>query len=204
MSSFYEKLSMKLQEQGGGEEGGGHRDQVTQATSSSSRTVTYSATGEQKSSPKPDHDDKPPAQPAPDVVPDGTDPIDIDLFQSDLRMVIFLKVSGVAADGFDITVSDESNTIIVEAIQKRPSLPLAKGAKEGDQPEKGIYAKAEIKWKTLYRKIYLPAPFDSGEVTAVLDKGVLIITLPAKHPGAGKKLVVQEIQHDGEKSVSNK
>ena len=74
-----------------------------------------------------------------------------------------------------------------------------KGGKEGEPPEKGIYTKQEVKWRSLYRKIYLPAPFDGGEAEATFNNGVLMITLPAKHPGVGKKLVVRGIQHDEKK-----
>jgi len=188
MSTFYEKLSMRLQ--GDEAEAGGTKDQPAP------KSVTYSATGDRTS---PKKEDAPAIPPAAEAAPDGTDPIDIDLFQSDARMVVFMQVSGIPAHGFEITASEESNTLIIEATQKRPDLPVAKGAKEGEPPEKGIYVKAEVKWRSLYRKIYLPAPFDSGESSAVLDKGVLIITLPAKHPGAGKKLVVREIQQDEQK-----
>lgn len=188
MSTFYEKLSMKLQ----GSEGA----PAANPASPASKSVTYNATGERTS---PQKDPAPAVAAAPEAAPDGTDPIDVDLFQSDARMVIFMQVAGIPPDAFDIVINEESNTMIIEAAQKRPPLPRALGAKEGDAPEKGIYSKQEVKWRSLYRKIYLPAPFDGGEVTATLDKGVLIISLPAKAPGAGKKLVVREAEHDEQK-----
>jgi len=190
MSSFYEKLSMKFQDQ---EEGAaGEKDRPA------GKTVTYSATGDRTSVKNVDVSAAG-AAPANEPVPDGTDPIDVDLFQSDIRMVVFLQMSGVAPDAFEITASEESNTLTIEATQKRPPLPLAPGAKEGDAPEKGIYTKSEVKWRSFYRKIYLPASFDGGETTATFDKGVLTIVLPAKKPGVGKKLMVREIRQDEQK-----
>jgi len=183
MSSFYEKLSMKLQSEG--ETDGEVKDQP------SAKSVSYNAAGDRTSPAK--KDDALPAPPAVENAPDGTDPIEVDLFQSDKRMVIFMQVSGVSSGGFDISLSEESNTLIIEATQKRPNLPAAK---EGESPEKGIYVKQEVKWKSLYRKVYLPVPFDAGAATAVFENGVLIITLPAKNPGAGKKLTVQEVRED--------
>jgi HSP20 family molecular chaperone IbpA len=192
MSSFYEKLSMKLQ--GGDEAEGGEKAGATSAS------VTYRATGDKAASAKKDSAPAAAQPAAVDKAPDGTDPIDVDLFQSDSRMVVFLKASGVPMSGFEITLSEESNTLTVEATQKRPALPAPKEApKAGDPPEKGIYTKQEIKWKALYRKVYLPAPFDSGSAEAVLENGVLIITLPAKHPGVGKRLTVQEVRQDENK-----
>jgi HSP20 family molecular chaperone IbpA len=181
---------MKLQG-GDGAEGG-------EKAGATSAGVVYHATGDKVASVKKNE----PSAMAPAAVekaPDGTDPIDVDLFQSDSRMVVFLKASGVPASGFEITLSEESNTLTVEATQKRPALPALKDAKDGDQPEKGIYTKQEIKWKALYRKVYLPAPFDSGSAEVVLENGVLIITLPAKHPGVGKRLTVQEVRQDENK-----
>jgi HSP20 family molecular chaperone IbpA len=190
MSSFYEKLSMRLQ---GDDDAGGDEKAVAPP-----KSVTYTATGNKAVSIKKDD----PAQvmtPAVEKAPDGTDPIDVDLFQSDSRMVVFLKASGIPAGGFDITISEESNTLVVEATQKRPELPAIAVPKDGNPPEKGIYVKQEIKWKALYRKIYLPASFDGGAATATLGNGVLVVTLPAKHPGVGKKLIVQEVRQDENK-----
>jgi HSP20 family molecular chaperone IbpA len=187
MSSFYEKLSSKLRS-----------DETVAKTEEqpSAKSVTYSATGDRTS---PKKEDSPAVQPVAEKAPDGTDSIDTDLFQSDLRMVVFMSVSGVSAEDIAVTISEESNTLIVEAAQKRPNLPVVKGGKEGEPPEKGIYTKQEVKWKSLYRKIYLPAPFDGGEAEATFNNGVLVVTLPAKHPGVGKKLAVREIQHDEKK-----
>ena len=193
MSSFYEKLSMKFQSEdaaAAAAAAGGSKDRP------SPKSVTYSATGDRT---QPKKEDAPANSPAAETTPDGTDPIDVDLFQSDARMVVFMQVSGIPPDSFEITASEESNTLIIEASQKRPGLPAMKGAKEGEQPEKGIYVKQEVKWKSLYRKIYLPASFDGGDAEAILDNGVLVVTLPAKRPGVGKKLAVREIRQDERK-----
>jgi HSP20 family molecular chaperone IbpA len=190
MSSFYEKLSRKIQ-------GGDSEAAAAPKDAASAKSVTYSATGDRTTPEK--KDGVPAAPPVNEVAPDGTDPLDVDLFQSESRVVIFMQVSGVGADAFEITANEESNTLTVEATQKRPAFPVAPGAKEGDPPEKGIFSKSEVKWKSLYRKIYLPMSFDGSDVQATLDKGVLIIMLPAKRPGAGKKLAVHEIQQDERK-----
>ena len=187
MSSFYEKLSMKLQTEGAL---GDAKPQLP------AKSVTYSATGDRTEVKK---EATPAPAPAAEVVPDGTDPIDVDLFQSEVRMVIFMQIPGIPIEAFDISLSEESNTLIIEVTQKRPGLPPLKDAKEGDPVEKGLYVKQEIKWRSLYRKIYLPASFDASDTEAVLDKGILIITLPAKKPGAGKKLTVRENQQDEKK-----
>lgn len=166
----------------------------------SSKSITYRATGD-RANPLPssaavtasasDHETE--------KAPEGTDPMEVDLFQSESRMVIFMQASGIPASGFSLILSEESNTLVVEATQKRPELPPAGDGKEGAPPEKGIFAKGEIKWRALYRKIYLPMAFDAGSATAVLGDGVLIVTLPAKHPGVGKTLTVQEVRQDEHK-----
>jgi HSP20 family molecular chaperone IbpA len=190
MSSFYEKLSMKFQETGVPEEG--------EKKPASPGAVTYRATGDRTTPASPAATAAAP-DPGTEKAPEGTDPMDVDLFQSESRMVIFMQASGIPASGFSLTLSEESNTLVVEATQKRPELPTMGDKKEGAAPEKGIYAKTEIKWKSLYRKIYLPASFDASGATAVLGDGVLVVTLPAKHPGAGKTLTVQEARQDEHK-----
>ena len=162
------------------------------------KSVTYRATGDRAATPAAGEAVSA-APPDAEKPPEGTDPFDVDLFQSEARMVIFVPARGIPASGFSLSISDESNTLVVEATQKRPDLPPIAEQKDGVAPEKGIYSKQEIKWKSLYRKIYLPAPFDAGEATAVLTNGVLIVTLPAKHPGAGKTLTVTEAPKDEHK-----
>lgn len=130
--------------------------------------------------------------PVEEPAPEGTDPLGIDLFQSDERMVVFVQMSGVSAEGFEVNADEDANTLIIQATQKRPDLP-AFPKKEGAPEEKGRFAKQEVKWGTLYRKVYLPAPFDSGRAEAFIKRGVLMIILPTKQPGVGKKLGVKEI-----------
>lgn len=190
MSSFYEKLSMKLQ--------GGDGPQENGKDPAPTKSVTYRATGD-RTAPASAGEAASAAQPVAEKPPEGTDPFDVDLFQSESRMVIFIPARGIPAAGFSLTISDESNTLVVEATQKRPDLPPIVNGKDGAPAEKGIYSKQEIKWKSLYRKIYLPAPFDASDATAVLANGVLIVTLPAKHPGAGKALTVKESRQDEHK-----
>ena len=182
MLSFYQKLAGKIN----AEESAAPRDPAP------AKGVTYNATGERTSAKQ----DAPAAAPVAEATPDGADSLDVDLFQSESRMVVFAQMSGVMVGDFDIVLDEESNTLLIQATQKRPEVPHAKDVKEGAPAEKGRFTKQEVKWKTLYRKVYLPAPFDGGEAKAMLEKGVLIITLPAKQPGTGKKLVVREIPND--------
>lgn len=164
--------------------------------SSPSKSITYRATGD-RAAPSVKEDTAVAGTPPMEQAPEGTEPIDVDLFQSDSRMVVFMQAGGIPANGFMLTISEESNTLTVEAAQKRPDLPpLTIDVKPDTPAEKGIYTKQEIKWKSLYRKIYLPASFDGSGATAVIEGGVLVITLPAKHPGVGKKLTVKEIRQE--------
>lgn len=183
MLSFYQKLASKLNE------AGLTTQQITPGAPP--RGVSFKATGERNDAPQGAAQPAPAATPV-EAAPEGTDPLDVDLFQSEGRMVIFAQMAGATKDDFEITIDEEANTLIIHATQKRPTLPPLPH-KEGEPEEKGRYIKQETKWKNLYRKVYLPAPFDSGEAEAVLDHGVLVIALPTKKPGMGKKLAVKEI-----------
>ncbi len=200
MLSFYQKLESKLNEV--------NPDAVpaAPAPSATSRTASFKATGERvDQSQRPG---TPPVSiavdPADNVPPDGMEPLDIDLFQSDARMVIVAQLPGVARDGLEIVMSEEENTLTIQAEQKRPAPPPLSEAKDGDRDEKGRYVKQETKWKRWYRKVYLPAPFDAGEADASLERGVLRIVLPAKRPGEGKKLSVKEISDETPRDQAGK
>jgi len=197
MLSFYQKLASKLNEDGAGQS-------PAAPAAPGAKAVSFKATGERVTPPaNPEANAAPANAPAPaDPAPEGTEPLEVDLFQSEARMVVFAQLPGVAKDDFEITIDEEASTLVIQASQKRPALPplateaatpdAAASAKKEDT-EKGRFTKQEIGWKTLYRKVYAPAPFDAGEARALLDRGVLVIVLPAKKPGAGKKLAVKEL-----------
>jgi HSP20 family molecular chaperone IbpA len=192
MLSFYQKLASKLNETAAG------APQDAAPSGAAGKRVSFKATGERvEAAQAPAADAKAPADAAVDQVPEGADPLDVDLFQSDARMAIFAQMPGVAKDDFEITIDEESNTVTIQASQKRtplPPMPPVSGVAQGEAPaEKGRYLKQETKWRNLYRKVYLPASFDGSEAGAFLDRGVLVVILPSKHPGAGKKLAVKEL-----------
>ncbi|MGC9599429.1 MAG: Hsp20/alpha crystallin family protein [Minisyncoccia bacterium] len=191
MASFYEKLSTKLQKEDAAATAKG-------AASVAARGVSYNAAGAKTADP-PKGD--PPGDPAgaPDSAPEGTDSLTVDLFQSDTRMVVFVQAGGVFPEDFDVTADEESNTLLIQAKQKRPDVPPPHGAQPGAEPEKGRFVKQEIKWDPLYRKVYLPAPFDGGEAETFLQHGVLIVVLPIKKLGEGKKLPVRESKNEAPK-----
>ncbi len=191
MLSFYQKLASKLNETGSGVS--------DPPPASGARSASFKATGERVDPLQGGAGAAPAGGGAPvavagaqsDATPDGSDPLDVELFQSDERMVIIAQLPGVPPDGFSVTIDEESNTVVVEAEEKRPPLPpLADGKDDG---EKGRYIKQEVKWRKLYRKVYLPGPFDAGMAKAFLSRGILTVVLPVKRPGTGKKLAVQEL-----------
>jgi HSP20 family molecular chaperone IbpA len=191
MVSFYEKLSAKLQ---GEESAAGPKD----PPANGAKSVSYNAAGLKTGAPpaaaaKGDPPGDPPAE-AP--APEGTDPLMVDLFQSETRMVVFVQVPGVTPHDFEVTADEEANTLLVRATQKRPDLPVPPAAPQGAQPEKGRFSKQEIKWGQLYRKVYLPAPFDVGATDSYLVHGVLVIVLPIRRPGTGKKLSIRELNEE--------
>ena len=188
MLSFYQKLASKLNDADVG------AAQAAPAAAPGVKSVSLKATGERvDASQKPNAGAAGAATHAEEPAPEGTEPLNVDLYQSEDRTVIFAQMPGVSKNDFEIVADEESNTLTIQATQKRPAMPPTPGVKEKSDEEKGRFLKQENKWKSLYRKVYLPAPFDSGEAGAFLDRGVLVIILPAKKPGAGKKLAVKEI-----------
>ncbi|HVN26506.1 MAG TPA: Hsp20/alpha crystallin family protein [Candidatus Paceibacterota bacterium] len=194
MLSFYQKLSSRLNEV----------DAPPEPAQAPAKSVSFKGTGERVAVPAPAGAPAAAAnanaaaaqaasqEPPKEQLPEGAEPLDVDLFQSDARMVLFFQIGGVAKEDVDLVIDEEANTVTVQVTQKRPTLPPIPGAPEGND-EKGRYAKQEIKWRTLYRKVYLPAAFDPSEASAVSEKGVLVVVLPSKKPGAGKKLAVKAL-----------
>src|SRR5690348_16313856 len=114
MMSFYEKLSMKLQGEGPKPAG--------KEAAPSPRGVSYNAAGVKTPAP-PQNDPATVQAPPAENTPDGMDPLMVDLMQSETRMVIFAQASGVAAEDFEVVADEESNTLLIQAIQKRPATP---------------------------------------------------------------------------------
>lgn len=187
MGSFMQKLTTKLNEVGA------PMAQGSQPVASPANNAGGVRTSPPAQQPGGTPASGQPAQPPVDVIPEGVQSLAVDLFQSDARMVIFAQMPGVAMEGFDLTADEESNTLVIQATQKRPDMPPVPGVKKDAPPEKGRFAKQETTWVSLYRKVYLPAPFDIADTDAFLTKGVLVVVLPVKQPGAGKKLSVKEI-----------
>ena len=185
--SFYEKLSMKLQGEGPAT--------TAKDPSPGAKPVSYNATGV-KTPPVAQQNAAPAAPtlsaPAADATPDGMDPLMIDLLQTDTRMIVTAQAGGVAAEDFEVTADEESNTLLIQAVQKRPATPSVPGAAQDAAAEKGRFIKQEVKWVSLYRKVYLPEPFDSGTAQTILEHGVLTVVLPIRRPGEGKKLPVRD------------
>lgn len=179
MLSFYQKLATKLND--------GDPTEGAADTKPSQNVSPNAAVGKAVS--KADKPDPVASEPT----PEGTDSLDVDLFQSDSQMVIFIQMSGIGVDDLEVVADEDSNTLVVQATQKRPDIPPAPHAPAGAEPEKGRFVKQEVKWRALYRKIYLPASFNSSEAEVSLKKGILTVVLPVKHSGAGKKLVVKEL-----------
>ncbi len=199
MMSFYEKLSMKLQ-------GEGATATAKPVAASASRGVSYNAAGIKTQAAPPSNASAPAAADAPpagaaqaDVTPDGMDPLLVDLSQSETRMIVFAQVSGVAAKDLEVTADEESNTLLIQATQKRPATPLPPSVAPNAEPEKERFVKQEAKWGSFYRKVYLPEQFDSSQAQTFLDHGVLIVVLPIRKPGEGKKLLVQESRNEAPK-----
>ncbi|MDO8516253.1 MAG: Hsp20/alpha crystallin family protein [bacterium] len=124
-----------------------------------------------------------------ETLPDDP-PFDIDIYQSDARVVLFVQAGGISPSDLDITLDEEASTLVIQGTQKRPEVPKMKGAEELDKL--GKFTKQECKWETYYRKVYLPIPVDGSFAETSFAKGVLIISLPIKKAGEGKKIKVEE------------
>lgn len=181
MSSFLDKLNTKLRvPEAGATQGGmspgpiqGNVNGVTVASSAPLSATANSAPAlEVKAAPESDEP-----------------PFDVDIFQSETRLVIFAQAGGMAPEDIDITLDEEAHTLVIRGIQKRPEAPAMRGAVEADR---GKFIKQECSWRSYYRKVFLSASVDADNAESFFQRGVLIISLPIKKVGEGKKLKVEE------------
>src|SRR5579863_7620738 len=113
MLSFYQRLAEKLND----------GNAAAANAPASAKSVTYNAAGNRMAPAAPQQQPQaaandPAAAAAPqDPIPDGAEPLNVDLFQSESRMVLFVQMGGVATEDFELMLDEEANTLTIQATQ---------------------------------------------------------------------------------------
>jgi len=102
----------------------------------------------------------------------------IDVTENDKAYLVDAEVPGI--DKNDIEISVEGNQVSISAEVKRES-------KKKDN-EMDIYT--ERYYGKVFRSFSLPTELESTKADAHYDNGILHLTLPKKHNGSSRKIVV--------------
>lgn len=114
-----------------------------------------------------------------DVTYDGQ--LAVDVFETDDAIVLVTAVAGVRQDDIDIALNGDMITI--------------KGRREHHHQniQSDQYLVQECYWGGFSRSIILPVDIQHEQVQAVLENGVLTITLPKSSRSRNTKIEVKEI-----------
>jgi len=103
----------------------------------------------------------------------GVAQLEVDLFQTDEKIVIFAPVAGADLDSIDIVISGDDDIVEIIGSRVRPE-----DVAFGDTRPEGSFFTEEVVWGDFYRKIILPEPVFIDGAEAKVRTGVLILTLP--------------------------
>ncbi|MCP6719423.1 MAG: Hsp20/alpha crystallin family protein [Patescibacteria group bacterium] len=112
-----------------------------------------------------------------DKLPEPEGQLAIDIYQTDLDLVIRSAIAGVKVKDLDLSIEEDLLTIRGE--RKRPD------------KEEGDYFSQECYWGPFSREIILPVEIDPGRVEATLKEGVLIIRIPKILRENKRKIVIK-------------
>jgi HSP20 family protein len=102
----------------------------------------------------------------------------VDVEETDQAYILRADVPG--ADREDITVAIDGNTVSIRA-----------NVEEQKTDQQGNMLRAERIVGEEFRTFTLPQEVDDAKAEAKIENGVLVLTLPKKSGGGGKKLQIQ-------------
>lgn len=123
----------------------------------------------------------------------GVSQLPVDVFQSDVSIVIYAQIPGLNLDKLDISIEGDNDVVTIQGEYQRPS-DIVGIHHEGSA---GEFSLEECSWGQCFRQIILPQEIDSQSADAKVKDGVLILTLPLKNSVAKKiKMRVTKIGED--------
>ncbi|MBN1524065.1 MAG: Hsp20/alpha crystallin family protein [Spirochaetales bacterium] len=98
-----------------------------------------------------------------------------DIYDDNGKIKVRLEMPGVSKDGLDVHV--DNDTLIIHGNKKYPEIP-------------GHYQLREIRNGDYHQEFTLDQTIDRNKIDAVLEKGILTITLETKESEKPKKIEV--------------
>jgi HSP20 family molecular chaperone IbpA len=97
--------------------------------------------------------------------------LDVDIYQTSSKIVIYAPLPGVKIDKLDIFVESENDVITISGKKEIP-----RQIKDDDEEKE--YLCQENRWGDFYRQIILPEEINISKIESILENGVLILKLP--------------------------
>ena len=112
--------------------------------------------------------------------------LDVDIFQTDLEIIIIAPIPGVEVEDLDISIENENDVVTIQGKRNIPKV----GEESDEDLEERKYLRQECQWGQFFRQIILPQEVNVAEVEARFKKGVLVLTLPLlRLQTSGKKRI---------------
>lgn len=109
--------------------------------------------------------------------------LNVDIYQTASKIVIYAPIGGVKIDELDIFVESENDVVTISGKKEIPKV-----IKDGGEVKE--YLCQECRWGEFYRQIILPQEIDVSKIESVAENGVLILSLPLlKIQSKGKKKI---------------
>jgi HSP20 family protein len=93
--------------------------------------------------------------------------LSVDVIETPQEIIVRSAIAGVSGADLDITLAHDTLTI--------------RGKRHTHHEEQGVIHVQECYWGSFSRSIILPCPVDGESVDAVLQNGILTVTLKKKH-----------------------
>jgi HSP20 family protein len=114
-------------------------------------------------------------------LPSSLSKLDVDIIQTQTKILIYATVPGVSLDDIEISIGDENDVVTIEGMKAMPA-----DSESGEKKN----LRSECQWGMFFREIILPQEINVAEVEAKLDKGVLTLKMPLiRLAGKGKKRI---------------
>jgi HSP20 family molecular chaperone IbpA len=97
--------------------------------------------------------------------------LDVDIYQTSTKIVVYAPITGVKTDKLDIFVESENDVITISGKKEIPRL-----IKEDDEEKE--YLCQENRWGEFYRQIILPEEINVAKIESIVENGVLVLKLP--------------------------
>ncbi|MDD4902028.1 MAG: Hsp20/alpha crystallin family protein [Patescibacteria group bacterium] len=117
--------------------------------------------------------------------------LDVDIYQTSSKIVVFAPIAGVKTDKLDIFVESENDVITISGKKEIPKLIK-------DEDEEKEYLCQENRWGEFYRQIILPEEINVAKIESIIENGVLVLKLPLlRIQSRGKKRIeVKEMEEE--------